>query len=97
MILSGVAAQALELEKSQIQQQLWCVRYSRDGPKWLRLATPHLRLPELEGKGMEMIFRELKEKSNLTVVFKHNEVEHSKDMEEHLFQLSKKLLYLETR
>ena len=33
MILSGVATQALELEKSDPAATKWCVRYSRYSPK----------------------------------------------------------------
>ena len=88
MILSGVAAQALELEKSQIQQQLNGVSdILGTAQNDLRVLLLHLRPTELEGKslveGMEMIFRELKEKSNLTVVFHHNDVSIPKDMEEY--------------
>ena len=97
MILSGVAAQALELEKSQIQQQLNGVSdILGTAQNDLRVLLLHLRPTELEGKslveGMEMIFRELKEKSNLTVVFKHNEVSIPKDMEEHLFRIVQEIV-----
>ena len=68
MILSGVATQALELEKSQIQQQLNGVSdILGTAQNDLRVLLLHLRPTELEGKslveGTEMIFRELKEKS----------------------------------
>ncbi len=43
-------------------------------------------------EGMEMIFRELKEKSNLTVVFHHNDVSIPKDMEEHLFRIVQEIV-----
>ena len=75
MILSGVASQALELEKNQIQQQL-------NGVSDI-LGT---------AQGMEMIFRELKEKSNLTVVFHHNDVSIPKEMEEHLFRIVQEIV-----
>ena len=39
-----------------------------------------------------MIFRELKEKSDLTVVFHHNEVSIPKDMEEHLFRIVQEIV-----
>ena len=97
MILSGVAAQALELEKSQIQQQLNGVSdILGTAQNDLRVLLLHLRPTELEGKslveGMEMIFRELKEKSNLTVVFHHNDVSIPKDMEEHLFRIVQEIV-----
>ena len=97
MILSGVASQALELEKNQIQQQLNGVSdILGTAQNDLRVLLLHLRPTELEGKslveGMEMIFRELKEKSNLTVVFHHNEVSIPKDMEEHLFRIVQEIV-----
>ena len=97
MILSGVAAQALELEKSQIQQQLNGVSdILGTAQNDLRVLLLHLRPTELEGKslveGMEMIFRELKEKSNLTVVFHHNDVSIPKEMEEHLFRIVQEIV-----
>ena len=97
MILSGVVAQALELEKSQIQQQLNGVSdILGTAQNDLRVLLLHLRPTELEGKslveGMEMIFRELKEKSDLTVDFYHNEVSIPKDMEEHLFRIVQEIV-----
>jgi len=97
MILSGVAAQVLELEKKQIEQQLNGVSdILGTAQNDLRVLLLHLRPTELEGKslveGMEMIFRELKEKSNLTVIFHHNEVSIPKDMEEHLFRIVQEIV-----
>lgn len=37
-------------------------------------------------------FRELKEKSNLTVVFHHNDVSIPKEMEEHLFRIVQEIV-----
>ena len=97
MILSGVAAQALEIEKKQIQQQLNGVSdILGTAQNDLRVLLLHLRPTELEGKslvdGMKMIFRELKEKSNLKVVFKYNELALPKDMEEHLFRIVQEIV-----
>ena len=97
MILSGVAAQALELEKKQIQQQLNGVSdILGTAQNDLRVLLLHLRPTELEGKslvdGMKMIFRELKEKSNLKVVFKYNELALPKDIEEHLFSIEQEIV-----
>ena len=97
MILSGVATQALELEKNQIQQQLNGVSdILGTAQNDLRVLLLHLRPTELEGKslveGMEMIFRELKEKSNLAVVFHHNDVSIPKEMEEHLFRIVQEIV-----
>lgn len=97
MILSGVAAQALELEKTQIQQQLNGVSdILGTAQNDLRVLLLHLRPTELEGKslvdGMKMIFKELKEKSNLKVVFKYNELALPKDMEEHLFRIVQEIV-----
>ena len=81
MILSGVAVQALELEKSQIQQQLNGVSdILGTAQNDLRVLLLHLRPTEL------------KEKSNLTVVFHHNDVSIPKDMEEHLFRIVQEIV-----
>ena len=96
MILSGVATQALELRENQIQQQLNGVSdILGTAQNDLRVLLLHLRPTELEGKslveGMEMIFRELKEKSNLAVVFHHNDVSIPKKWKNIYFGSSKKL------
>ena len=75
MILSGVSQQALKLDREKMQTQLQSVTaIFRNSQKDLRVLLLHLRPVELEQKslveGIQILLKELKDKSDLKVSFK---------------------------
>ena len=77
MILSGVASQDQVLQLPKVGQQLKGVtEILNTAQNDLRILLLHLRPTELEGRnlveGLQVIFRELQEKSNLEVHFEHD-------------------------
>lgn len=92
MILSGVASQDQVLQLPKVGQQLKGVtEILNTAQNDLRILLLHLRPTELEGRnlveGLQVIFRELQEKSNLEVYFEHDLQKLPKSIEEHIFRI----------
>ena len=92
MILSGVASQDQVIQLPKVGQQLKGVtEILNTAQNDLRILLLHLRPTELEGRnlveGLQVIFRELQEKSNLEVYFEHNVQRLPKTIEEHIFRI----------
>ena len=92
MILSGVASQDQVLQLPKVGQQLKGVtEILNTAQNDLRILLLHLRPTELEGRnlveGLQVIFRELQEKSNLEVYFEHDVQKLPKTIEEHIFRI----------
>ena len=92
MILSGVASQDQVLQLPKVGQQLKGVtEILNTAQNDLRILLLHLRPTELEGRnlveGLQVIFRELQEKSNLEVHFEHDVQKLPKSIEEHIFRI----------
>lgn len=87
MILSGVSQQALELDREKMQIQLQSVTAILEtAQKDLRVLLLHLRPVELEQKslveGIQILLKELEDKSDLKVSFKQNVTKLPKKIEE---------------
>ena len=92
MILSGVASQGQVLQLPKVGQQLKGVtEILNTAQNDLRILLLHLRPTELEGRnlveGLQVIFRELQEKSNIEVHFEHDVQRLPKTIEEHIFRI----------
>ena len=92
MILSGVASQDQVLQLPKVGQQLKGVtEILNTAQNDLRILLLPLRPTELEGRnlveGLQVIFRELQEKSNLEVYFEHDVQKLPKTIEEHIFRI----------
>ena len=77
MILSGVSQQALKLDREKMQTQLQSVAAILEtAQKDLRVLLLHLRPVELEEKslieGIQILLKELEDKSELKVILKQN-------------------------
>ena len=95
MILSGVASQDQVLQLPKVGQQLKGVtEILNTAQNDLRILLLHLRPTELEGRnlveGLQVIFRELQEKSNLEVYFEHDVQKLPKLLKSIFFELYKK-------
>ena len=97
MILSGLSQQASRLEKEKMQTQLQSVTAILEtAQRDLRILLLHLRPIELEQKslvdGIQLILKELEEKSELKVSFKYQVDELPKKIEEHIFRIVQELI-----
>ncbi|MGT2756126.1 sensor histidine kinase [Streptococcus ovuberis] len=97
MILSGVSSQLANLSQEQIGQQLQTVSGIVDtAQKDLRILLLHLRPLELEGKtlleGLALILQEVKDKSDVEVLFHHDEIAIPKNMETHIFRIAQEFI-----
>ena len=97
MILSGLSQQASRLEKEKMQTQLQSVTAILEtAQRDLRILLLHLRPIELEQKslvdGIQLILKELEEKSELKVSFKYQVDELPKKIEEHVFRIVQELI-----
>ena len=86
MILSGVSQQALKLDREKMQIQLQSVTAILEtAQKDLRVLLLHLRPVELEQKslveGIQILLKELEDKSDLKVSFKQNVTKLPKNLE----------------
>ena len=77
MILSGISQQALKLDREKMQTQLQSVTAVLEtAQKDLRVLLLHLRPVELEQKslieGIQILLKELEDKSDLRVSLKQN-------------------------
>lgn len=97
MILSGVSQQALKLDREKMQTQLQSVAAILEtAQKDLRVLLLHLRPVELEEKslveGIQILLKELEDKSELKVSLKQNVSKLPKKIEEHIFRILQELI-----
>lgn len=97
MILSGVSQQALKLDREKMQTQLQSVATILEtAQKDLRVLLLHLRPVELEEKslveGIQILLKELEDKSDLKVSIKQNVSKLPKKIEEHIFRILQELI-----
>ena len=97
MILSGVSQQALKLDREKMQTQLQSVAAILEtAQKDLRVLLLHLRPVELEEKslieGIQILLKELEDKSDLKVSLKQNVSKLPKKIEEHIFRIIQELI-----
>ena len=97
MILSGVSQQALRLDREKMQTQLQSVAAILEtAQKDLRVLLLHLRPVELEEKslveGIQILLKELEDKSDLKVSLKQNVSKLPKKIEEHIFRILQELI-----
>ncbi len=97
MILSGLSQQASRLDKEKMQTQLQSVTAILEtAQRDLRILLLHLRPIELEQKslveGIQLLLKELEEKSELKVSFKYQVDELPKKIEEHIFRIVQELI-----
>ena len=97
MILSGVSQQALKLDREKMQTQLQSVAAILEtAQKDLRVLLLHLRPVELEEKslveGIQILLKELEDKSELKVSLKQNVTKLPKKIEEHIFRIIQELI-----
>ena len=97
MILSGVSQQALKLDREKMQIQLQSVAAILEtAQKDLRVLLLHLRPVELEEKslveGIQILLKELEDKSELKVSLKQNVTKLPKKIEEHIFRIIQELI-----
>ena len=97
MILSGVSQQALKLDREKMQTQLQSVTAILEtAQKDLRVLLLHLRPVELEQKslieGIQILLKELEDKSDLRVSLKQNVTKLPKKIEEHIFRILQELI-----
>ena len=97
MILSGISQQALKLDREKMQTQLQSVAAILEtAQKDLRVLLLHLRPVELEQKslveGIQILLKELEDKSDLKVSLKQNVSKLPKKIEEHIFRILQELI-----
>ena len=97
MILSGVSQQALKLDREKMQTQLQSVAAILEtAQKDMRVLLLHLRPVELEEKslveGIQILLKELEDKSDLKVSLKQNVSKLPKKIEEHIFRILQELI-----
>lgn len=97
MILSGVSQQVLKLDREKMQTQLQSVAAILEtAQKDLRVLLLHLRPVELEEKslveGIQILLKELEDKSDLKVSLKQNVSKLPKKIEEHIFRILQELI-----
>ena len=97
MILSGLSQQAARLDREKMQTQLQSVTAILEtAQRDLRILLLHLRPIELEQKslveGIQLLLKELEEKSELKVSFKYEVDELPKKIEEHIFRIVQELI-----
>ena len=97
MILSGVSQQALKLDREKMQTQLQSVAAILEtAQKDLRVLLLHLRPVELEEKslveGIQILLKELEDKSDLKVSLKQKVSKLPKKIEEHIFRILQELI-----
>ena len=97
MILSGLSQQASKLDREKMQTQLQSVTAILEtAQRDLRILLLHLRPIELEQKnlveGIQLLLKELEEKSELKVSFKYQVTELPKKIEEHVFRIVQELI-----
>ena len=97
MMLSGISQQASKLDREKMQTQLQSVTAILEtAQRDLRILLLHLRPIELEQKslveGIQLLLKELEEKSELKVSFKYQVTAVPKKIEEHIFRIVQELI-----
>ena len=97
MILSAVSQQALKLDREKMQTQLQSIAAILEtAQKDLRVLLLHLRPVELEEKslveGIQILLKELEDKSDLKASLKQNVSKLPKKIEEHIFRILQELI-----
>jgi len=97
MMLSGLSQQASKLDREKMQTQLQSVTAILEtAQRDLRILLLHLRPIELEQKslveGIQILLKELEEKSDLKVSFKYQVTALPKKIEEHIFRIVQELI-----
>ena len=97
MILSGLSQQAFKLDREKMQTQLQSVTSILEtAQRDLRILLLHLRPIEREQKslveGIQLLLKELEEKSELKVSFKYQVTALPKKIEEHVFRIVQELI-----
>ena len=97
MILSGLSSNIVSLPQETVQEQLVLVKdMIESAQRDLRILLLHLRPSELESKtlveGLELILREVSDKSSIVVHFQHDVNELPKLIEEHLFRIAQEII-----
>ena len=97
MILSGVSQMADQLSKEDLHNQIQAVEAMlTDAQNDMRVLLLHLRPTELENKtlqeGLQMILRELTDKSNIHVVYKDMVKKVPKRIENNLFRIAQEFI-----
>lgn len=97
MILSGVAGQVEFLDAEALTKQLQGVSgILNTAQKDLRILLLHLRPTELEGRslieGLQVILKELTDKSDMEVNFQHDIQKLPKQIEEHVFRIAQEII-----
>ncbi|KGR72214.1 sensor histidine kinase [Streptococcus phocae subsp. salmonis] len=97
MILSGVSMSMEHLDKEQLQTQLVTVEAMlQNAQNDLRILLLHLRPTELANRtlseGLQMILKELTDKSDIEVVYKENIYTLPKAMEDNLFRIAQEFI-----
>ena len=97
MILSGVSQMADQLSKEDLHNQIQAVEAMlTDAQNDMRVLLLHLRPTELENKtlqeGLQMILKELTDKSNIHVVYKDMVQKVPKRIENNLFRIAQEFI-----
>ena len=97
MILSGVSQMADQLSKEDLHNQIQAVEAMlTDAQNDMRVLLLHLRPTELENKtlqeGLQMILKELTDKSNIHVVYKDMVKKVPKRIENNLFRIAQEFI-----
>ena len=97
MILSGVSQMADQLSKEDLHNQIQAVEAMlTDAQNDMRVLLLHLRPTELENKtlqeGLQMILKELTDKSNIHVVYKDMVKKVPKRIENNLFRIDQEFI-----
>ena len=97
MILSGVTGQVENLDTDALSKQLIGVSgILNTAQRDLRILLLHLRPTELEGKslveGLNLILKELSDKSDIEVSFHHDVQKLPKQIEEHIFRIAQEII-----
>ncbi|WP_218666022.1 sensor histidine kinase [Streptococcus dysgalactiae] len=97
LILSGVSMSLEQLDKEQLQTQLVTVEAMlQNAQNDLRILLLHLRPTELANRtlseGLDMILKELTDKSNIEVIYKENIGQLPRAMEDNLFRIAQEFI-----
>ncbi|MGT2930147.1 sensor histidine kinase [Streptococcus dentasini] len=97
MMLSGVAQNLEHLDAKQLQEQLTLIEQTLiSAQNDLRIMLLHLRPTELQDRtlaeGISMLLKELRDKSNIEVVFKKDVVQLPKIIEDNLFRIAQEFI-----
>ncbi|MFC3931727.1 sensor histidine kinase [Streptococcus dentapri] len=97
MMLSGVAQNLDNIDKDQLKEQLSLIESALiSAQNDLRIMLLHLRPTELEGRtlseGISILLRELKDKSNIEVIYKEDITQLPKIIEDNLFRIAQEFI-----